>query len=209
MLSAYLSLTDNAVRGNVKEGAKFDGPYEERYLKIMGRYASNQERGNRPADYFGAAYHALSDEIQQSDGDPLGDLYMREITYGEHGQFFTPKPIADMMASIIHAPSKSEEGREVVCDPCCGSGVMLMASAKQSPEARLVGIDLDIRCAKMCALNMCFRGLDADVYHGDTLSAEMYTVWTVRFGGFIQEQACPKTPDRLKQLSKELQGQLF
>ena len=209
MLSAILAFTDNAVRGNIKEGSKFDGVYEERYLEIMRRYDNTGKMGERPADYFAAAYGALRLEIENSGGDPLGDIYMREITYGEHGQFFTPQSVADMMAEVIHAPSKSEEGREVVYDPCCGSGVMLLAAAKQNPDARLVGIDLDARCAKMAALNMSFRGLSADIYQGDSLAAKMGTVWMVRFGGFMQEQEKPETPDRVKQYAKEQQGRLF
>ncbi len=209
MLSANLALTDNTVRGNIKEGGKFDGPYEDRYLRIVGRYASNQEIGRRPVDYFAAAYGALLLEIESSSGDPLGDIYIREITYGEHGQFFTPQPIADMMAAIIHTPSKSEPGREVVCDPCCGSGVMLLAAAKQNPDVFLSGIDLDRRCAMMTTLNMSMRGLEADIYHGDALSQEMHTVWMVRHGGFIQEKEKPETPDRIKKLAEEKQASLF
>lgn len=204
MMADCLSLTDNMQRGNIKEGGKFDGEYEDRYLEIMQRYPSNQERGKRPADYFAAAYGSLLQEVEENPtADPLGDIYMKEITYGEHGQFFTPQHLADMMASLIMAPSKSEEGREIVCDPSCGSGTMLLAAAKQKPEARLVGVDLDVRCAKMCALNMSMRGLHADIYHGNSLSGEMQTVWLIRFGGFIQENDHPETPERMKQYAAD------
>jgi type I restriction-modification system DNA methylase subunit len=206
MLSALLSLSDNLKRGNIKDGGKLDGEYEERYLKVIQRYKNDGGQGTRPADYFAAAYHALLKEIEESNGDPLGEIYMQEISYGEHGQFFTPLHIAQMMAEIVSAPSKSEPGAQVICDPCCGSGVMLLAAAKEQPEARLVGIDLDERCAKMCALNMSFRGLSADVYHGDSLAGKMETVWMVRGGGLMQEQKHPETPERMKHYAAEHKG---
>ena len=177
MLAAFLSLTDNIRRGNTLE--KLDGAYEQRYMDIIGRYASNCERGQRPADYFAAAYSALLDEVEASTGDPLGDMYMKEITYGEHGQFFTPQPVADMMAALTGTG-------ETVCDPSCGSGVMFIAAAKQNPRVQCLGIDLDTRCAKMCALNMLFRGLTADIYNGDALRLEMRTLWKVRGFGIVE-----------------------
>jgi hypothetical protein len=201
MLTAYLSFTDNVRRGNT-DMTKFDGEYEKRYMEIVERYKADDEKGNRPIDYFAQAFHALYKEIDETGNDCLGEIYMREITYGEHGQCFTAEHVTDMMAQIIYAPSKSEEGRQVVCDPCCGSGRMLSAH-KQGSKAFCVGIDLDMRCAKMCALNLLFRGIDGDVYWGDSLRPEMHTVWMIRGGGFIMEEDKPETPERIKHYAEE------
>jgi len=207
MLTSHLSATDNIQRGNTVI-EKWDGLHEALYLDIVGRYATDDPIGQRPIDHFKDAFHALTHEIEESNKDCLGEIYMAEITYGEHGQFYTPESITDMMASIIAAPSKDEPSAEVVCDPCCGSGRMLLSAHKTNPEAQLVGVDLDQRCAKMFALNLIFRGLSGDAYHGDSLAAKMHTVWIVR-GGWVQVQDVPEAPERIKEYAKENQGNLF
>lgn len=201
MLSSALALTDNVQRGNIKLG-KFDGKYEEQYLEIVGRYDNTGKKGTRPIDHFAAAYGLLLKEMEETGKDCLGEIYMSEITYGEHGQFYTPETITDFMAQIITTPSKSEDGREVVCDPCCGSGRMLLSAHKTKPDAFLVGIDLDPRCAKMCALNLIFKELEGDVYCGNSLTGKMEHVWMVR-RGWVQEQANPETPERMQKYAEE------
>jgi len=206
MLTSHLSATDNLQRGNT-DIEKWDGEHEAHYLVIVGRYATDDPKGRRPIDYFKKAFHALTHEIEESGEDCLGEIYMMEITYGEHGQYFTPEAMTDMMASIIAAPSKDEPGAEVVCDPSCGSGRTLLSAHKTNPDARLVGVDLDARCAKMFALNLIFRGRSGDAYHGDSLAAKMYTVWIVR-GGWVSMQEVPEMPNRIQEYARE-QGRLF
>lgn len=205
MLVSALALKDNVSRLNL-DFTKFDGKYEDQYHKINARYDNGGKQGERPIDYFTKAYAALIQEINETDKDVLGDIYMLEITYGEHGQVFTPEHITDMMAMIV-SPSKSEECREVVCDPCCGSGRMLLSAHKHNPNAFLVGIDLDPRCAKMCALNLILREMEGDVYCGNSLMGKMDTVWMIR-NGWVQEQEKPETPDRIKNLTEEETEQL-
>ena len=198
MLISSLALRDNIQHNNVEPG-KFDGKYEDQYHKINAQYDNGGKTGERPIDYFAKAYAHLMQEIHETDKDVLGDIYMLEITYGEHGQFFTPEHITDMMAMIV-APSKSEAGRKVVCDPCCGSGRMLLSAHKRNSDAFLVGIDLDPRCAKMCALNLILREMSGDVYCGNTLTQQMETVYLIR-NGWVEEQEKPETPDRIKNLT--------
>lgn len=57
------------------------------------------------------------------------------------GQFFTPMNVADCMAKI----AKPENG-ESICDPCCGSGRMLLAVHAVNPGAVLFAQDLDRTC---------------------------------------------------------------
>lgn len=202
ILASGLALRDNIQRKGLKiDLLKMDGVYEDRYMEIVQSYDNSGEKGKRPVDCFAAAYHFLMKEIEETDKDCLGDIFMSEITFGEHGQFFTPEHITEMMA-IMTVPSKSEKGRYVVCDPCCGSGRMLMSAHKNNPEAFLVGIDLDPRCAKICAINLMLRNLSGDVYWGNSLTAEMETVWMVR-GGFIEEKAKPEAPDKIKEQTQE------
>jgi hypothetical protein len=207
MLDSHLSMTDNLRQWEV-DPSKWSGVYEERYLKTIAQYADDKMKGERNVDYFAQAFHHLIGEIEQSEGaDCLGDIFESEITYGEHGQFFTPEPIARMMAEIIDAPSISEPGRQTICDPACGSGRMLIAAHRRNPEAFKVGIDLDRRCAIMCALNMLFRGIEGDAYWGNTLSGEMYTSWMVRPPYLLIEDAKPTTPPRIQKLADDAKAE--
>lgn len=197
MLAAYLSATDNIYRNNRD---KWDGPYEARYMEIVGRYASNREIGARPIDRFSAAMAELHQEMAD-DADILGEIFMMEITYGEHGQFYTPEALTRVMAAMTMDPDDQEP--RTISDPACGSGRTLIAAHEINPRAMCHAVDLDPRCAKMCALNFLFRGIKGDVYCGNTITNEMYTLWRVR-GTWITEHdmpPAPKQPDEPEQLA--------
>lgn len=97
--------------------------------------------------------------------DLLGPLYMELASCGHKqylGQFFTPQPVAQMMAAMTLGDIPEGPPREgpfhTMCDPACGSGVMLLAAADQvrrthGPAAledwSFSGNDLDTTCALM------------------------------------------------------------
>lgn len=67
--------------------------------------------------------------------DLLGSLYMGlDFGNGWKGQFFTPWHVAEMMARLNISDDTgselAEKGYVSVCDPTCGSGVMLLAFCK-------------------------------------------------------------------------------
>lgn len=107
--------------------------------------------------------------------DILGELFMRlDVNSVRAGQFFTPFPIAEFMAKIqfdkeTFMEAAKEKGCVTVCDPACGSGVMLLAFAKVVHDAlgregtsklELYGMDTDIRCVNMCRIQLRMNGLD-------------------------------------------------
>lgn len=107
--------------------------------------------------------------------DILGTLFMRlDIKSVQAGQFFSPYPIAEMMARMQFDRDSfqalvSERGTVSVCDPAVGSGVMLLAFAKVVHDSlgregtdrlRLYGNDIDIRCVNMCRIQLRLNGLD-------------------------------------------------
>lgn len=99
--------------------------------------------------------------------DILGPLYMELASHGskQHmGQFFTPYEIAKMM-NLMTIGEALPQDRELVtvCDPACGSGVMLLSFLqivleKFGPEAlkriSVTGVDLDAICVDMCATQL-------------------------------------------------------
>jgi methylase of polypeptide subunit release factors len=108
--------------------------------------------------------------------DILGELFMRlDVNSVRAGQFFTPFPIAEFMSKVTFDKDTfmnkaKEKGCVTVCDPACGSGVMLLAFAKVVHDAlgrdgtgklELYGMDTDIRCVLMCRIQLRLNGLDS------------------------------------------------
>lgn len=169
------------------------------YLEIVRRYPNAAPQGEREIDRFADALAELMRQLQAGAYDPLGEIYTEQITRGENGQFFTPEAVVELMARItVGEPSDAPER---ICDPACGSGRMLLSSVRLRPQGFFVGIDLDARCARMAALNLLFRNVDALVIQGDTLRVEVFRAWELRrtpLGGAISE--CP--PAQLEQLKE-------
>jgi len=108
--------------------------------------------------------------------DILGELFMRlDVNSVRAGQFFTPFPIAEFMSKVTFDSDTfmnkaKEKGCVTVCDPACGSGVMLLAFAKVvhdslgregTDKLELYGMDTDIRCVLMCRIQLRLNGLDS------------------------------------------------
>jgi len=209
-LLAVLSLTSNLPYPDVMERLqenRLTGKYEDEYVKIMKRYRENENRemGKRPADYFAAAFGLLPKGTAKVGQDILGDIYMEYISHGEMGQFFTPAPICDLMTQITGV-----KDRETVADPCCGSGRLLISAGKLNPSAHCVGVDISPMCAKMAAINMWLFNLNADIYHGDSLSMKMYQVWEIRKGGYVYEAEVKSMPEPARtQIRVQAQQSLF
>lgn len=110
------------------------------------------------------------------------------------GQFFTPEPICEMMARILHSDALPER----MMEPACGSGRFVLAFSRQSPAHQYTKFhctDVDHRCVKMCVLNMVMHGLSGYVTWGDTLSMEKWRMYHVRsplMGGGIRLIPIPK-----------------
>lgn len=109
--------------------------------------------------------------------DVLGETYQELASNGHKkhlGQYFTPMPVAKMMALMTSGDSiQPDDNRLIrVVDPASGSGVMLLAFADVVAERAgnvealkhysFTGIDLDRVCARMAPLQLIANGL----YHG-------------------------------------------
>lgn len=98
--------------------------------------------------------------------DCLGVAYMELASRGrkrQMGQFFTPAPIARMMARIVAHDAQPLPNPYRICEPSAGSGVMLLAAIEAIVEAHgpaalaqvsINAIDLDYTCALMAAANI-------------------------------------------------------
>lgn len=162
---------------------------DSRYIQIVRKYMNNLPSGKREIDYFCNAFAQLLLEMNKTQDDILGQVYMDwNISNKYRGQFFTPKHVASMMAKMLNP-----KGR--ILDPCCGSGVMLIEAIKtmdkETLEQSLIcGQDIDITCVKMCALNLLFFNVNGYVVWGDSLKMECKMVYQTKrsyLGGSIRE----------------------
>ena len=186
ILNSLLSLTENLEEiGKTKDINKTSqGKYNDRYMEIIKKYSEGKP-GERAIDHFTRAFTFLLQETQETQKDILGEIFQAQITYGEHGQFFTPEHITDFMSQIVMSEQRSEGEPETVMDPCCGSGRFLLGSAKENQENYLIGQDIDERCCKMAAINLFIFDLNGEIRLGNSLANKIEKRWIVRRGGFI------------------------
>ncbi len=115
------------------------------------------------------ALHAYETAVAQEEpfSDLLGSIYMELVSrWGKSslGQFFTPQPVAQMMARMTVSGSSLPEGRLIhACDPAVGSGVMMLSLLQIVLDEygldglkrwSVTGIDIDPVCARMFALQV-------------------------------------------------------
>lgn len=92
-------------------------------------------------------------------GDPLGLFYMERFSHGRNGEFYTPWNVAFMMAQMLQP-----EPDQIVCDPTCGSGIMLLAAKCVIHEKHgwlvssrygrnMYGMDISSKAIKMSKIN--------------------------------------------------------
>ena len=101
--------------------------------------------------------------------DPLGEYYellASNSKKSSFGQFFTPKPICDLMANFVITPN---QWGKTINEPCAGSGRMILAANHQAKGNYYVAQDLDAICCKMTAINMCLHEIRGEVHNMDTL----------------------------------------
>jgi hypothetical protein len=103
---------------------------------------------------------AVVSAVPQVAGDDLLGLayehFLSDVYKGERGQYFTPPPLCRLLWSRLPL-----QPGEVVLDPTCGSGGLLLPVASVGAELR--GFDLDGRLARLAKVNLRLLGVDADI----------------------------------------------
>jgi type I restriction-modification system DNA methylase subunit len=151
---------------------------EELYLQTMEKYKNEELRHNFPK-MLACLTHEMEEQLKSDMGnDVLGSFYEQNLYRKGASQYFTPWPICTMMASFTtHADLSYREPLRIL-DPCCGSGRMLMASAKvNGPDHEYYGIDIDPTCVKMTAINLFLNGMfHSEVMCSDALNPDDFQV---------------------------------
>ena len=162
---------------------------EEEYFQAIKSY-DKEELGK-----FSIAYALLVQEMEQKPFiDVLGPYYIDIASHSSkqtRGEFYTPPEICELMALMsVDTAQIIEKGIPfTVSDPCCGSGGMILALAKQLSPIVIDGDGsyVDLLCVTcqdinpvgvdMCYVNTSLWGIPATMILGNTLKAEVNKVW--------------------------------
>jgi methylase of polypeptide subunit release factors len=126
--------------------------------------ALEERLGLVPAAPAEPAVRALAEALPlEGGGDLLGLAYERffaDLFKGLRGQYFTPEPIGRLLVARLEP-----RPGEVVLDPTCGSGGLLVHVARTGAQVR--GIELDPRLARLASVNLRLSGADGRVLCAD------------------------------------------
>lgn len=156
-----------------------DEKVEKEYLDIIGRYKNKKQ--------FAELLVIVTLALEEKPQDFLGDIFM-SAGFGNvrGGQFFTPYHLSKMMSEITIGNNFKEQidkdGYVTLSEPCCGAGGMIIAASEVMREKgynpqtqmRFTGIDIDLKCCQMAYIQTSLLGLRGEIYHGNTISMEMW-----------------------------------
>ena len=174
---------------------------ELKYKYISSKYTKEQ------AEEFPKLLALLVSALEEQHQDFLGEVFMQLNLGNTHnGQFFTPYRVSKMMSSITGYHVKKYAGSEIMtlCEPCCGSGGMIIAFAEALMEQDInyqhclyvEATDIDEMCYKMTYIQLSLLGIPAKVIWGDSLSMRYNEVLYTPF--FFLGDFKPKLEDRAK-----------
>lgn len=163
----FLTLTLCAFSQNPLTKKSYD---EDLYLETINRYPKDMAD-----ELFSKLLALLILEMEEGLGsdrgnDVLGNFYEQNFCRKGTGQFFTPWHVCRMMAECVHGgKADTEVERLRILDPSCGSGRTLLAGTKVfGHQHDYFGIDIDLTCVKMTAINLFLNG----VFHGEIMCAD-------------------------------------
>lgn len=185
----FLELSSLAIANCFNNGSTEWEKREKQYLEIIGKYSPVEQK--LFTEMFANFAEALQYEITCANSltDVLGSIFNKLELYNKcNGQFFTPQHICDMMGKIALGENMSavnEHGYISVCEPCCGSGAMVLGFARAMFDAKLnynkqlivTATDVDLKCVYMCYLQLSLYGIPAVVIHGNTITMEEWSHW--------------------------------
>ncbi|EIH3275920.1 DUF1738 domain-containing protein [Salmonella enterica] len=158
-----------------------DPTVEADYLRRVKRYSKED------AIQMSRLLAVVTDGLEFSPTDFLGQLMMTlELGNQYLGQYFTPWSVSCMMARMNMAdrlPELEDGSREyiTVCDPACGAGGMIVATAEAmleagyNPQKQMLAFctDIDPLAAMLCYIQLTLMHIPAVVSIGNSLTMEM------------------------------------
>ncbi len=107
--------------------------------------------------------------------------------------------------TVGDVPEEARHEKKSISDPACGSGRMLLAVAEMHPHWLFVGQDVDLRCVRMCAINLALRNLYGYVIQGNSLANERRLVYRTGFDlvGVISEICLQDCPPKVQEIATQ------
>jgi hypothetical protein len=178
---------------------------EARYLDLIKSYDKRHQQIF--PQMFAHLVEALEEKTQTTGAeDVLGVIFHELELHNKYkGQFFTPQHISDMMALLTCGDEMqsaiTERGYISVCEPCCGSGVLVTSFLKAMQKENLnyctqlvvTAVDVDLKCVHMTYLQLSLYGVPAVVIHGNSLTCEEFSRWytpVYMLNGWIWKERC-------------------
>lgn len=159
---------------------------EARYMHIIGRYEKDE------IEMFPKMVAKLVDACEANMGDVLGDIFMA-MDFGDawKGQFFTPSPIAELMARLTLGGDDDvraaieKKGFIQYHEPACGAGGLVIKAAETianlginyQETMHVNAIDIDPTAVHMAYIQLALFHIPAVVVHGNALTMEQWGVW--------------------------------
>lgn len=117
---------------------------------------------------------------EAQDIDILGDAY--EYMIGQFaagagkkaGEFYTPQEVSQVLSEIVIT---GKNRLKTVYDPTCGSGSLLLRTAREGNADAIYGQEKNPTTFNLCRMNMLLHGVkyqDFDIHNGDTLEADEF-----------------------------------
>jgi type I restriction-modification system DNA methylase subunit len=166
---------------------KNDPKVEEEYLQFANQYKKEE------LEQHAKLLEIIVNALEENEQDFLGEVFtFGEFSNENKGQFFTPYHISRFMAEAIIGEKEPQQNRIIkVCEPCCGSGGMLIASASVmksrginfQQNAFFYAVDIDARCARMTFIQLSLLGMPAIVVCGNALTNEIF--WQRETIGYV------------------------
>lgn len=155
-----------------------DPTVEADYLRRVKRYSKED------AIRMSGLLAVVTDGLEFSPTDFLGQLMMTlELGNQYLGQYFTPYSVSYTMARINMADRlpELEDGRQeyiTVCDPACGAGGMIVATAEAmleagyNPQKQMLAYctDIDPLAAMLCYIQLTLMHIPAVISIGNSLT---------------------------------------
>lgn len=154
---------------------------EKKYKDTIKNYTKEQ------AEEFPKLLAFLVSVLEIEHQDFLGEVYMQlNLGSASKGQYFTPYRISKMMSKMTGYHVKKYARSEIItlCEPCCGSGGMIIAFAEALLAQKInyqqvlyiEATDIDEFCYKMTYVQLAILGIPAKVTWGDSLSMKTIRV---------------------------------
>jgi len=174
---------ENSAKGSQSED-DFEGLFDDIDVNSNKLGPSVDKRNQRLVKLLNGVGDMQLGDYQNHTIDAFGDAYeylmsMYASNAGKSGgEFFTPQEVSELLTRIA-VVGKTEVNK--VYDPACGSGSLLLKSAKilgkENVRLGFFGQEINLTTYNLCRINMFLHDIDYtkfDIAHGDTLTEPLH-----------------------------------